>query len=75
MNARLLRRQALLDRLRQPFNRCVLAHLLDLFVPLHQTLRVTPTMEAGLAHTVWTIEDMVKLMERKPVLDGLYQAA
>jgi hypothetical protein len=38
-------------------------------------LRVTPTMEAGLAHTVWTIEDMVKLMERKPVLDGLYQAA
>jgi hypothetical protein len=32
-------------------------------------------MEAGLAHTVWTIEDLVKLMEPKSILDGLSQAA
>jgi hypothetical protein len=32
-------------------------------------------MEAGLTHSVWTIEDMVKLMEPKSILDGLYQAA
>jgi hypothetical protein len=45
------------------------------YVRVHQTLRVTPAMEAGLAHTVWTIEDMVKLMEPKSILDGLYRAA
>ena len=32
-------------------------------------------MEAGLAHTVWTIEDMVRFMEPKSILDGLKQAA
>jgi IS1 family transposase len=45
------------------------------FCRVHQTLRVTPAMEAGLTHSVWTIEDMVKLMEPKSILDGLYQAA
>jgi hypothetical protein len=29
------------------------------FCRVHQTLRVTPAMESGLAHTVWTIENMV----------------
>jgi hypothetical protein len=32
-------------------------------------------MEAGLAHTAWTIGDMVKLLERKSILDGISQAA
>jgi hypothetical protein len=41
----------------------------------HQTLRVTTAMEAGLAHTIWTIENMVKLMEPKSFLDGLLWAA
>jgi hypothetical protein len=40
----------------------------------HQTVRVTPAMDAGLANTVWTIQDMVRLMEPKSLLDGLYQA-
>jgi hypothetical protein len=32
-------------------------------------------MEAGLAHTIWTIENMVKLMEPKSFLDALLWAA
>ncbi|MGA2559681.1 MAG: IS1 family transposase [Terracidiphilus sp.] len=30
---------------------------------VHQTLRVTPAMEAGLADHVWTIQELVKLMD------------
>lgn len=39
------------------------------FCRVHQTIRVTPAMEAGIAVHVWTIEEMVKLM------DGLKQSA
>jgi hypothetical protein len=42
---------------------------------IHMTLRVTPAMEAGLAHHVWTIEELVKLMEPKSILDGLKMTA
>lgn len=42
---------------------------------VHQTLRVTPAMQCGLAHTVWSIEDMVRLMEPKSILDGLKRVA
>jgi len=30
------------------------------FVRVHQTLRVTPAMEAGLTDHVWTIEEMLE---------------
>jgi IS1 family transposase len=33
------------------------------FARVHQTLRVTPAMEAGLATTVWSIQDIVELAE------------
>jgi hypothetical protein len=33
------------------------------FCRIHQTLRVTPAMEAGIADHVWTIEEIVKLMD------------
>lgn len=33
------------------------------FVRVHQTLRVTPAMEAGIATTVWSIQDIVELAE------------
>lgn len=42
---------------------------------VHTTLRVTPAMEAGLADHVWTVEELVKLMEPKSILDGLTFAA
>jgi hypothetical protein len=33
------------------------------FCRVHQTLRVTPAMEAGLSHHVWGIEELVSLIE------------
>jgi len=30
-----------------------------------QTLRVTPAMESGLADDVWTLEELVALLDRK----------
>jgi hypothetical protein len=30
---------------------------------IHSTLRVTPAMEAGLAHHVWSIEELVGLLK------------
>lgn len=32
------------------------------FVRVHQTLRVTPAMEAGLTDHVWSIEDLCGLL-------------
>ena len=33
------------------------------FCRVHQTLRVTPAMEAGLADHVWSVEELVGLLE------------
>jgi len=35
------------------------------FVRIHKSLRVTPAMEAGITGRLWSIEDMVKLLEEK----------
>lgn len=35
------------------------------FCRVHQTLRVTPAMEAGIADHVWTIEEVVGLLSEK----------
>jgi hypothetical protein len=35
------------------------------FCRVHQTLRVTPAMEAGLADHVWSLEELVELLEVK----------
>jgi hypothetical protein len=32
------------------------------FCRIHQTLRVSPAMEAGLTNHVWTIEELISLM-------------
>ena len=34
------------------------------FARVHQTLRVTPAMQAGLASHVWSIEEIVSLTDR-----------
>ena len=34
------------------------------FAKIHKTLRVTPAMEAGLATHVWSIEEIVGLLDR-----------
>jgi hypothetical protein len=33
------------------------------FGRVHQTLRVTPAMEAGVSNHVWSIEEIVRLLE------------
>ncbi|MGD0288335.1 MAG: DDE-type integrase/transposase/recombinase [Candidatus Binataceae bacterium] len=33
------------------------------FVRIHQTLRVTPTMAAGVTDTLWSLEDMVRIVD------------
>jgi hypothetical protein len=33
------------------------------FARIHQTLRVTPAMEAGVSDYVWSIEDIVGLLD------------
>ena len=38
---------------------------------VHQTLRVAPAMEAGLAHHVWTIKELAGLVNARSILDGL----
>ena len=38
-------------------------------------LEVTSAMRAGLAHTGWTIEDMVRRVKAKAILDGLKRIA
>jgi len=45
------------------------------FCRVHQTLRVTPAMEAGIADHVWTIKDMVALIDSTSILDGLKRVA
>jgi IS1 family transposase len=37
------------------------------FCRVHQTLRVTPAMESDLADHVWSIEELVDLLEQRPV--------
>ena len=32
------------------------------FARVHQTLRVTPAMEAGIADHIWAIEDIIELL-------------
>ncbi len=39
---------------------------------IHQTLRVTPAMEAGIADHVWTLEEIVRLQARGEVLMATY---
>jgi hypothetical protein len=37
--------------------------MFDNFARLHQTLRVTPVIEARIAEHVWSVEDIVGLLE------------
>jgi len=40
------------------------------FGRVHQTLRVTPAMEAGVSDHVWNIEELVCLIDAHTVLSG-----
>jgi hypothetical protein len=53
---------------------CSAFHALQL-LPVHQTLRLTPPMEAGIADHIWSVEQLVSLMEPKSILGGLERAS
>jgi hypothetical protein len=36
------------------------------FVRIHQTLRVTPAMAAGVTERVWEVSDIVRLLDERP---------
>ena len=40
------------------------------FCRVHQTLRVTPAMEAGVSDHVWTLEEVVSLLETKEAAES-----
>jgi hypothetical protein len=40
------------------------------FCRIHQTLRVTPAMEAGISDHVWSIEEIVGLLNTAKVQDA-----
>lgn len=42
------------------------------FCRIHQTLRVTPAMEAGLASTPWTMDDLIALLPKPTVKTSKY---
>jgi len=46
-----------------------------IYCRVHQTLRVTPAMEAGLAYHLWTVEDLAMLLNSQSVLYGLKKSA
>jgi hypothetical protein len=37
-------------------------HVTDRVCRIHQTLRVTPAMEAGIADHIWSLEEIVNLL-------------
>jgi hypothetical protein len=36
------------------------------FAKIHQSLRVTPAMEAGVADHVWEMDEIIGLLDRQP---------
>jgi hypothetical protein len=45
------------------------------FSRIHKTLRVTPAMEAALSDHVWTLQELVALIETNLSNNGLHQVA
>ncbi len=57
------------------------AHMFAIYVMFynycrrHQTLRVSPAIEAGLSHHLWSIEELVSLRDKRSMLHGLLKSA
>jgi transposase-like protein len=68
--------QRLLKEGREPGRRCVAAlRLLQRFVRVHKTLGTTPAVAAGITDRVWTLADLIALLEEAesvPVKRGRY---
>ena len=56
-------------RIEGHLHQCALYFLFYNFVRIHSTLRVTPAMAAGIADRLWSVEDIVALIDaRKPAI-------
>jgi hypothetical protein len=44
------------------------------FVRIHQTLRVTPAMAAGVTDTLWSLDDMVRIVDEWEANQAMEQA-
>ena len=44
------------------------------FCRVHQTVRITPAMEAGIADHIWSVEELVSLVQPESVLAGRLMA-
>jgi hypothetical protein len=42
---------------------------------VHQTIGVTPATEAGVAGHAWPIEEIVKQLDGRSILDEIFQSA
>jgi hypothetical protein len=40
------------------------------FVRIHKTLRMTPAMAAGVSERLWSMEDVVALIDRREAIRG-----
>jgi len=71
-----------MTRLTNAFNKKIENHVYAMaiyfmhynFVRIHQTLRVTPAMAAGVTDRLWDLEDMAALLEKHaPAKRGTYK--
>ncbi len=45
------------------------------FARIHQSLRMSPAMAAGVTDKLWDVEDIVALLEPKSAVEGLLNVA
>jgi len=56
-------RNAFSKKLENPMHALSIYFMQYNFVRIHQTLRVTPAMEAGVTDWLWSLEDMVRIVD------------
>lgn len=55
-------------RLTNGFSKKLDNHIAAVFVRIHQTLRVTPAMAAGVTDRLWSMADVVALLDERTKL-------
>jgi hypothetical protein len=62
MNRRFIRLKALSKKVENHIASLAIHYMHYNFVRIHQTLRVTPAMGAGITDRLWDVEDIVTLL-------------
>jgi len=42
------------------------------FVPIHRTLRVSPAMAAGVTETLWSLEEIVRIINEREIVQKIW---